>query len=220
MCFSPQADLVGGLVIGVIGIDAVRHVRRRHDHLAFAALPLLLAAHQVVEAFVWWGLQGVAPAGLGHAATWVYLLFAFVVLPVYVPLAVRSLEPPGRRRVMMSGFVAAGGVVAVVQLAGMLRGPVTARLGDHHLAYGTHLHAGFAISAVYVVVTCGSLVLSGYRRIAVFGVVNLVAVAVLAEATIDGFASLWCAWAALTGAAIAWYLRQTDVRRSVADVLA
>jgi hypothetical protein len=70
------------------------------------------------------------------------------------------------------------------------------------------------------VATCGSLVLSGYRRIAVFGVVNLVAVAVLAAVTLEGFASLWCGWAALTSVAIAWYLRQTGVRRSVIEVMA
>jgi hypothetical protein len=31
MCFSPQADVVGGLVICAIGIDAVRHVRQRRE---------------------------------------------------------------------------------------------------------------------------------------------------------------------------------------------
>ena len=37
MCFSPQADLVGGAVHAVIGLDAVRHVRRRRDHVALAS---------------------------------------------------------------------------------------------------------------------------------------------------------------------------------------
>ena len=194
-------------MLAAIGIDAVRHVDRRAGHLALAALPLLLAAHQLDETLVWLGLQGHVPAVVGQVATWVYLLFAFVVLPVYVPATVRGLEPPGWRRTLMGGFTAAGVAVAAVLLVAMLAGPVTAALGDHHLRYGTGLHTGFLIVVAYVAVTCGSLLFSSYGPLAVFGVVNLLAVAVLAHAEIDGFASLWCGWAALTSAAIALSLR-------------
>ena len=207
MCFSAQADLVGGVVLVAIGFDAVRHVDDQRDHLAFAALPLLLGAHQLDEAFVWWGLQGHINAHVGEVALWLYLLFAFVVLPVYVPLAIRALEPPGRRRKTMTGFAGLGALVSVALLAAMLGGPVTARLGDHHLSYGIHLHAGLGIVTAYVLATCGSAIFSGYRHIAIFGVVNLIAVAALAHVEIDGFASLWCAWAALTRVAIALHLR-------------
>lgn len=220
MCFSPEADLVSGLLISAVGIDALRHVHRRHDHLGFAALPLLFGLHQLVEAVVWFGLLGDVPAGWVHPATWVYLLFAFVVLPVYVPLAIRALEPPGARRNLMTGFILLGGAVSVVLLGAMIRGPVTARLGDHHLAYGTDLRAGVLITGTYVVATCAAMLFSGYRRIALFGVANLVAVVVLASLTIDGFASLWCGWAAITSIAIAWHLRSTSPRRSVAEAMA
>ncbi|HEY5032568.1 MAG TPA: DUF6629 family protein [Actinomycetes bacterium] len=216
MCFSATADLVGGAVLTGIGIDAVRHVDRRAGYLALAALPLLLAAHQVDEAFVWWGLQGHVPSAVGHVATWVYLLMAFVVLPVYVPVMVRALEPPGRRRTTMTGFVAAGAVVSAVLLAAMLIGPVSATLGDHHIGYAIGLHAGFLIVVAYIAVTCGALLFSGYRPLAIFGVVNLVAVAVLAHVTISGFASLWCGWAALTSGAIALNLRFGGAHRSLA----
>ena len=207
MCFSPQADLVGGVVLAAIGIDAVRHVDRRAGHLALAALPLLLAAHQLDESLVWWGLQGNVPAAVGQVATWIYLLFAFVVLPVYVPVTVRGLEPPGWRRTLMGAFAAGGVAVAAVLLVAMLVGPVTAALGDHHVRYGTGLHTGFVIVVAYVAVTCGSLLFSSFGPLALFGLVNLVAVAVLAHVEIDGFASLWCGWAALTSAAIALNLR-------------
>lgn len=220
MCFSPEADVVGGVVLCAIGFDALRHVRRRHDHLAFAALPLLFGAHQLTEAFVWWGLRGEVSTAVEHVATWIYLLFAFVVLPVYVPAAVRALEPVGARRNLMTAFIAVGAVVSAVLLIAMIHGPVAASLGTDHVAYRTDLHAGLFITAAYVAATCGAAILSGYRWIAVFGVLNLIAVATLARLTIDGFASLWCGWAALTSLVIAWHLRATAPRTSVAEALA
>ena len=209
MCFSATADIVGGVGITVIGVDVLRHVNGRRDHLALAALPVLLGLHQIAEAFVWWGLQGHVDATVGHVATWIYLAFAFVVLPVYLPVAVWLLEPRGLRRHAMAAFVVLGSVVSALLLAGMLRGPTTAALSNHHLDYVTNLHAGRVIVAAYVLATCGSLVFSGFRNVALFGIVNLVAVAVLAELTIDGFASLWCGWAAICSAAFALHLRSS-----------
>jgi hypothetical protein len=220
VCFSAQADLVGGVVLGAIGFDVARHVHRRHDHLALACLPVLFAAHQLDEAFVWWGLQGHVASAAGHFATWVYLLFAFVVLPVYVPMAVWSLEPQGRRRRIIAPFIGLGVLVSATLLAAMVRGPVTARLGHYHVSYSTGLHSDLLVVTAYVVATCGSLVFSGYRHIAIFGVVNLIAVAVLARLTIDGFASLWCGWAAITSGAIALHIRFGGPNRSVAAALA
>jgi len=36
VCFSPQADLGGGVLICAIGIDAVRHIRHRREFIALA----------------------------------------------------------------------------------------------------------------------------------------------------------------------------------------
>src|ERR1700689_1869173 len=91
MCFSPEGDIPGGIVVTAIGIDALRHLHNRRDHLALAALPLVLGFHQIDEAFVWFGLQGHVPEGLGRVATWIYLVIAFVVLPLLVPIVVMLL---------------------------------------------------------------------------------------------------------------------------------
>lgn len=207
MCFSATADVVGGVAIGAIGIDVLRHVCGRPRYALLATLPLLLAVHQLDEAFVWWGLQGHVPRSIGHVATWGYLVIAFVVLPVLVPLAILALEPPGPRRRLMVPFVALGAVVAGLLLAAMVRGPVVATLAPHYIAYSTDLRADVLVVVLYVTATCGSLIFSGVRDIARFGVVNLLAAALLAQLTIDGFASLWCAWAAVSSAAFAIHLR-------------
>jgi hypothetical protein len=195
------------LVICAIGVDAVRHVRRRRELLALAWLPLLLGAHQFIEALVWLWLQGHVPRGIGHVALWAYLLIAFVVLPVFIPLAVIALEPTRRRKAMMVPFALIGAVIAAILLATMVRGPVGVKLAPYHLSYSIRVSDGLLIIALYVIAVCGPLLMSGYRNVVIFGAVNLVAVIVIARLTISGFASVWCGWAAISSAAIALHCR-------------
>jgi hypothetical protein len=49
--------------------------------------------------------------------------------------------------------------------------------------------------------------MSGYRNVVLFGVVNLIAVVIIARLTISGFASVWCGWAAVSSAAITLHCR-------------
>ncbi len=198
---------MGGIVVTAIGVDAVRHLRHRHDHLALAALPLLLGFHQIDEAFVWWSLQGVVPQQLGRVAMWIYLLIAFVVLPVFVPLVIMLLEPTRRRKWRIAPFLAIGVGVSAVLLDTLLRNGPSVKLGSYHLAYSIGLQHGVLVIGLYIVATCGSLLASGFRHIVLFGVANLVAVVVLARLSADGFASLWCFYAAVTCGAILLHMR-------------
>lgn len=207
MCFSPQADLVGGIVISTIGVAAVRNAQKRHRDVALSVVPLLLGAHQIIEAFVWLGLQGHEPHELERVALWAYLLIAFVVLPIFVPLAVVIDEPSSRRRFIMMPLVALGLAVSITLFVTMLRGPVGVQLRPYHLAYSLNLSHGALVVVLYVTAICGTLLLSTRRRVVTFGIVNLVAVGVIAWLTVDGFASVWCGWAAITSGAIALHMR-------------
>jgi hypothetical protein len=206
VCFSPQGDLIGGVAVAAIGVDAFRRTAGRSGQLMLAGLPLLLGAHQIDESLVWWGLQGHVAASLGRAAMWIYLAIALLVVPVLVPAAILRLES-GRRRWALVPFVLLGTAVAAVLLATMVRGPVTVTMGLYHLAYSIGLHDGIVVVGLYVVATCGALLVSSYRHVKIFGLANLVAVAVLARLTADGFASLWCFYAALASGAIWLHLR-------------
>ncbi len=214
MCFSPQADLVGGVVISTIGVVAVRNAQKHHHNIALAALPLLLGIHQIIEAFVWLGLQDHEPHELERVALWGYLLIAFVVLPIFVPVAVLVNEPSRRRRFIMMPLVALGVAVSGILFATMLRGPVGVQLRPHHLAYSIDLNHGAFIVVLYVAAICGTLLLSTGRRVVTFGLVNLIAVGVIAWLTVDGFASVWCGWAAITSGAIALHMRVGKVPRT------
>ncbi|HWD56344.1 MAG TPA: DUF6629 family protein [Acidimicrobiales bacterium] len=207
MCFSPEGDLVGGIVVTAIGVDAYKHLHGRSNHLLFATVPLVLGIHQLDESLVWWGLEGPVPHSIERVAMWIYLLIAMVVVPILVPLSIWKLQPTSRRRRIVAPFVTLGIGVATVLLITMLHGPVTVRLGAYHLAYSIGLQNGILIVGLYVLATCGALLCSGYRDIVIFGVANLVAVIVLARLTADGFTSLWCFYAAIASGFISLHMR-------------
>jgi hypothetical protein len=207
VCFSPQADLVGGAVIGAIGIDAFRNAKSHHGAVALAAIPLVLGIHQVIEAFVWLGLQGHVPHELEQIALWAYLLIAFVLLPIFVPLAVLLNEPLQRRRRAMAPLIALGVAVACDLFVSMIDGPLKVKLRPYHLAYSIDLSHGGVVVGLYVLAICGTLLMSSRRRVVTFGIINVVAIGVIAWLTIDGFASVWCGWAAISSGAIALHIR-------------
>ncbi len=218
MCFSPEADAVAGIAVVAIGVDACRHVRGRNE-LLLAVLPLLLGTHQLVELFVWWGLQGHVSSEIGRLATWTYLLVAFVVLPVFIPLAVLVLEPTRRRRWNMAPFLALGGLVALVLFATMARGPVRVERRPFLLSYSIGLTYAGLIVVLYVTAICGPLLFSGYRHIVWFGAGNVIVVIAIAMLLVDGFASLWCVYAAISAGAIAFHMRYAKAHREEPYVL-
>ena len=215
MCFSAEADVVAGLVVTAIGLDSLRQVRRPAER-PLGALPVLLGAHLLVEAVVWQGLTGEVSASTGRDAMWLYLFFALLVLPVFVPLAVLAVEPdPGRRRTM--GYLAIlGTALAGIYLVAMVQAPVDVHIDGNHLAYRLGIDHGGLLAGVYAVVACAPPMLSSEHRIAAFGLANLGAVVALVWIQSSVLTSLWCAWAAVTSVAIAAHLRRAhrepDVR--------
>ena len=205
MCFSAEADLVAGVVIVAIGIDAVRHVQRP-AHVALASLPLVLGAHQLIEVGVWSSLQGNLSEPLGDLATVVYLTIAFSVLPILIPVAVGRLDPTIPRR-LRATFILIGVAVAVGLTAALVRERPDAMIHDRHIEYDAHLWHGGALAVGYVVATCGPLLVSPQQRLRWFGFANVAASAILAWIDQTAFVSLWCLWAAVGSAGVAGHLR-------------
>lgn len=212
MCFSVEADVVAGLgllPVAAVALREVRHVRE----LPFASLPLLFALHQLVEAVVWAGTEGEVSAGLEHAAALAYLIFAFPVLPLLVPVAVLLLEPRGSR-LHMAPFVVLGAVVATYFAVAVLTRPIEVVVHPHALAYVAHLDHAVLWTGLYIVAVIGPSVLSGYRSVVAFGVVNLVGLTIVALVYAQAFASVWCVWAALSSIFIVIHLYR---RRHLSD---
>jgi hypothetical protein len=194
MCFSATADLVVGAALIPVAIASLREVRHSRE-LPFALLPMLFAVHQFVEAAVWAGQDGEVSSGAAEVAMRAYLFIAYPLLPTLIPAAVLLLEPRGAR-LRVGIFVVLGVIVSSYLTVVVLLRPVTVVMHPHALEYQTTVKAPVVWAVLYIVAVIGPALMSGYRSIIAFGVVNLVGLTIVAVAFEAAFASLWCLWAA------------------------
>jgi len=216
MCFSAEADLITGAGVAVVGVDALRQVRRPRE-LAIASLPAVLAAHQLTEVFVWSDLHDRTPHVGTGPAIWLYAVVAFVVVPALVPVAVLAVEPVNARRRLMAPFAVLGILVAMAYAGAMGQRPVVAAIAGRHISYATGLEPGVTMAGLYVLAVCVPLFASSYPRIVLFGACNAVAVAVLLWLSQEELTSLWCAWAAVASVVIDGHLRMVNGAVATAD---
>jgi len=151
------------------------------------------------------------------------LLIAFVVLPIFVPLAVLLNEPLRlvRRAMMPLAHIGCGSCERLVcprWFAGPCHRANCGRITSHeqHCAQPRRVHR-CPLCGRHLLERCFCQVVAA---VVVFGIANLAAVAVIAWLTIDGFASVWCGWAAVSMVPCAphacWWL--ADERRHSSPV--
>ncbi|OPG05528.1 hypothetical protein B1R27_20915 [Streptomyces sp. GKU 895] len=199
MCWSATADLVAGTAVAGVGAACVARVRDPRD-LPLAGLPLLLGAHQIVEALVW------NSGGGSGAATVVWAVIALPVLAAGVPLAVWCAAPPRARRRLALPLVTGAATAAALAHA-LASGPVTAEIRGHTMGYSIGLSHTPLLIAGYLLATVGSLLLSGDRRLFVLGVLVAVGAAVCSALWRLEFVSTWCALAALCSVVLLGWVR-------------
>ncbi len=207
MCFSPEAHFTASVLVGAVGVETLRRVRERRE-LIVGALPLLFALHQFTEGFVWLGLRGEVSSGLDHAATAIYVIYAYAVLPVIVPVGLYLIEPSDTRRRWVLPFIALGLLVGGYMLWRVTQYPIYAQEQASCIDYVSNTPLETQTAVAYVIATCAPALLSSRRYLQWFGVVNLAGVAIAFSVREAEFTSVWCVYAALVSVLILEHFRR------------
>ena len=203
MCFSATASFSAGALLFGVGTLTLRSALAAHQRraLPFAAIPLLFAVQQVIEGVIWLTF-GYQAALLNSVLTHVYSFFSHVLWPVYVPLAVLLMEPPGWRRRALAGFVAAGAAVGAYLLYVLVAFAVVSKPTGEHIEYDSpHFFAAVTMT-LYLMSTALSPLLSSHRMVVVFGVLVLGSFGAAYAFYATWFISVWCFFAALLSAVV------------------
>jgi hypothetical protein len=211
MCFSATASFATAGLTGTIGIVCLMKVTAPRQ-LPLAAAPVLFGLQQCAEGLLWLNLP-VAPDAPGSAnLTLLYLLFAQVFWPVYVPIAMLLVEPKQRRRRLMLGCLALGIGGGAWCLWSLLSHAHAAVILDGHVVYVTEPRHSIALALVYLAATCLTPMLSSWRTVAALGAIVFVGCIVAYVLYWEAFASVWCFFAAAASAVILGHFEQSRRR--------
>ncbi|MEY2115202.1 MULTISPECIES: DUF6629 family protein [Rhodanobacter] len=213
MCFSATASFTASAALAGIGLLGLRRVPDRRYRL-LAWIPLLFAAQQFTEGLVWMSYPWAAP-GLRGVATQVYSVFSHLLWPVYVPWAVRAIEPGTQRRRWL-GLLAMGGLASAAFLAwGMVATPIHVAPVGGHLEYASpHFFLPLSLT-LYLAATTLSLAISSRPLVQVFGLLAMISAAVAYAVYARWFISVWCFYAAAVSLIVYIALRHADAAERV-----
>lgn len=201
MCFSATASFAASAVLGTTGIVALSTVKDRRDYF-IAAVPVLFAVQQFIEGLVWVTLgQGLLTESLAYG----FLFFAFLLWPVYIPLAVWAHERNPRRKCLLRYLIFFGSLGSFYLLVVLFTQSLGVEVAGNSLCY--KINAPFEVPGIilYVSVTIGALLMSSSRVIQWFGALSLLSAAFAWFAYEKAFTSVWCFFAAVLSFLIAIY---------------
>ena len=210
MCFSATASFSAGAVLIGFGTLTLKLASRPRE-LLFAAIPLLFAIQQLSEGVIWLTFRYEA-AQLNAVITYVYSFFSHVLWPVYLPVAVLLIEPPGWRRRVLLAFVTAGVAVSVYLFYILVAYQVVSRPTGQHIEYVSPHFFALTTMTLYLASTTLSPCLSTYRTVKVFGLLALAAFAMAYFFYMTWFISVWCFYAAMLSAVIYLHFAQHNTR--------
>lgn len=205
MCFSASASFVAGTSLSAFGVVTLKSAETNAER-PFAMIPLLFGVQQLTEGVIWLTFSQEAPV-LKSAMTYVYSGFSHVLWPMYLPLAMGTLEAVPWRRKTLFAFEAAGIAVGLYLLYFLVTQPVVAEVIGGHIVYVSPHFYLVPVMVFYLAATCLSCVFSSHRFVNLFGVLALLAFVAAYLVHVGALVSIWCFFAAILSLLIYVHLR-------------
>lgn len=209
MCFSPTASFAAGAVLTVIGVASIKK-SRKFSQLLFASIPFIFGVQQLAEGILWITLPNPEYENTQTIFTYVYLSFAQIIWPTWVPLAILLIEKNPNRKKILTLCIGAGIVVSGYLAYCLLVYPVEGKIIEHHIAYlqDYPISPQKYIAVLYVLATIVPSFVSSIRGMWMLGSLILISYIITLIFYDIYFVSVWCFFSSIISIAIYAIMRQ------------
>jgi hypothetical protein len=219
MCFSASASFISGGVLAAIGGYSVASNKNR-TFLPFAAIPFYFAFQQFIEGLIWLSFTEPSVHHWQHELTYVFLLFAQVVWPIYVPWSIYVAEKNEKTKKILLVILGVGVVVGGYLAFCLAAYPVSVKIQGNHILYLLD-YPEFNLNykgILYFIATVFPPFFSTLKGMRWFGVMVFISL-MITQIFFPGFEiSVWCFFAALISACIPIILHASNKHHKVIPV--
>ncbi len=188
MCFSASASFIAGGGLAALGGASL--VVAKKENKLLATFPLLFGIQQISEGFQWLNLN----AGTNsHAAGHLFLFFALIIWPLYVPIFVYLLD----KKRILKWFMLLGATTALYFSWLMLTETIVISKVNACIRYSFNSPLEDPIFFLYLTAIFGSLLISSHKAFRWYGAAALISAAVSWIFFTMAFTSVWCFFAAI-----------------------
>ena len=203
MCFSASASFGAGIVLSAIGVASIKKTQHS-SQLLFASIPLIFAVQQIAEGLLWVTLPNPDYVALQKISAYVFLFFAEILWPIWIPIAILFLEKNATRKIIQKVFVGAGLIVGFYFAYCLLTFHTEAKIIGYHITYSQNFPASIKIYGIilYGLATVISPFFSHIKRMWMLGAAVLISYIVSAIFYEHYTLSVWCFFASIISISI------------------
>jgi hypothetical protein len=174
MCFSATASFGASAILLGIGLISFKNSESKEQKF-LASIPLLLSIQQIFEGVLWLTISKPNYLEWVKPSTYGFLIFAQVIWPILIPMALLFLEKESMRKKALSYFLALGLIQALFMGYGLLVFPAESSVSGSHIRYEMDFPAAnnWYGGVFYILATGFSPFVSSIKRISLIGVIIL-----------------------------------------------
>ncbi len=197
MCFSSEASFTASAILGVGGVIALSKSKPGNQCM-FAAIPLLFSIQQLFEGFLWKAIHHNDIAEQKLYAT-IFLFFAQVVWPIWLPLSVFKAENDAKRKKILRYVLIAGITTSLILGLRMLFSEIRWDEYEQHIRYEIKSPQWINISTsiLYFIAVIFPGFISTVKGLKVIAIILLTSLIVSVFFFHDYLISIWCYFAAV-----------------------
>jgi hypothetical protein len=218
MCFSASASFGAGCILTVIGVVSVKKTNHPSQVL-FASIPFIFGVQQLAEGILWLALPNADYVNTQKIFTGIFLFFAQIFWPMWVPISILLLEKNITRKRFQRILVVLGIVVGLYLAYCLAIYKVEAKIIGHHISYIQNYPSELRkfVVLLYALATIVPTFFSHIKRMWVLGATILISYIVTALFYEHYILSVWCFFSSIISLSV--YMIIVNVSNAKSDIV-